>query len=162
MEKCPCGSDKNYEECCQPLIQGTENAKSAEALMRSRYTAYVKSEIDYIYETTHPDKREGVNKKEVAAWSQKSTWQSLEIVGTEDGGPDDTKGVVEFVARYRTKEKPTRHHEIAEFEKHEDRWYFTDGKPPVQTTIKRETPKVGRNDPCPCGSGKKFKKCCGA
>ena len=53
------------------------------------------------------------------------------------------------------------HHELAEFRKSGDTWYFFDGKMVGPGQFTRETPKVGRNDPCPCGSGRKFKKCCG-
>lgn len=162
MEPCPCGSGRDYADCCQPFIQGDQNATTAEALMRSRYTAHVKGEIDYIYDTTHPSKQSGVNRKEVEDWSRKSQWQSFEIVQIEEGGAEDTQGTVEFVATYRLKEKPVRHHEIAEFKKSNDRWYFFDGKAPRPQTIIRQSPKVGRNDPCSCGSGKKYKKCCGA
>lgn len=161
MEQCPCGTGKSYTECCEPLIKGDEAAKTAEALMRSRYTAHAKSEIDYIYDTTHPDKREGYDRDGVAAWTKKSEWQSLEIIKSKDGGTEDQEGVVEFVARYREKGKPVRHHEVAEFSKVDDQWYFTDGNTPKPVTMVRQGPKTGRNDPCTCGSGKKFKKCCG-
>jgi SEC-C motif domain protein len=162
MESCPCGSGQTYEQCCQPLIKGTRQAATAEALMRSRYSAHVKVEIDYIVKTTHPSKRGSVNRKEVEDWAKSSEWQSFEIVQTEAGGPDDDHGTVEFVANYRVKSKPNRHHEIAEFDKQEDRWYFLDGQPPKPKTLVRQGPKIGRNDPCACGSGKKYKKCCGA
>jgi SEC-C motif-containing protein len=70
--------------------------------------------------------------------------------------------MVEFIARYVEKGQTVNHHEIAQFRREEGFWYFYDGQAPKPRTIKRETPKVGRNAPCPCGSGKKFKKCCGA
>ena len=162
MEPCPCESGKTYAECCEPLIQGARKAESAEALMRSRYVAHVKAEIDYIYQTTHPSKRHTVNREQVRAWCKKSQWQGLEILQTTDGGPDDQTGIVEFVARYREKERPVRHHEIAEFVQNEGTWYFMDGQPPKPVQAVRQGPKIGRNDPCPCGSGKKYKKCCGA
>ncbi|MEJ2038885.1 MAG: YchJ family protein [Desulfosarcinaceae bacterium] len=160
MEACPCGSGRDFAECCQPFIQGQTNPETAEALMRSRYSAHVKSEVDYIYETTHPAHKKNCDTKSVAAWCRKAQWQSLEIVQTTGGGPQDASGTVEFIVRYREKEKPVKHHEIAEFERHEDRWYFKDGKAPQQEQVVRQGPKVGRNDPCPCGSGKKYKKCC--
>ena len=72
----------------------------------------------------------------------------------------DVAGRPEFVARYRTKGELQEHHEIATFVKEEGRWYFLDATTPAAETFVREAPKVGRNDPCPCGSGKKFKKCC--
>ncbi len=161
MEACPCGSKKGYGECCEPLIQGDKIADTAQALMRSRYSAHVKSENDYLFDTTHPDKREGYDREGIAQWSKKAEWQSLEILNIEDGGPEDTKGVVEFVARYREKTKPVKHHEIAEFVKEDGRWYFYDGNAPKLVTMVRKGPKIGRNDPCTCGSGKKYKKCCG-
>lgn len=78
----------------------------------------------------------------------------------EGGGEDDTKGMVEFVARYRKNSQAFDHHEIAEFVKEDDRWYFKDGHAPQPMQAIRNGPKIGRNDPCPCGSGKKYKKCC--
>ncbi len=161
MEPCPCGSQLAYSDCCEPLIRGTQNAPTAEALMRSRYTAHVKTEVDYIYETTHPTQRKNCNRDSVAAWSKKSEWQGLEVLKTEAGGAEDQSGTVEFIARYREKGKAVRHHEIAEFSRNEGRWYFKDGHAPKAIQAIRQGPKIGRNDPCPCGSGKKSKKCCG-
>lgn len=162
MALCPCGSEQPYRACCQPLIQGDQAAPTAEALMRSRYSAHVKSEIDYIQKTIHSSQREDFNRDESAAWSKRSEWVSLEILATENGGPDDDTGVVEFVARYRDKGKLCRHHEVAEFVKEEQRWFFKDGRAPDPVQTVRKGPKVGRNQPCPCGSGKKHKKCCSA
>ena len=162
MEPCPCQSGKAYAECCEPLILGVEKALTAEALMRSRYTAHVKTQIDYIYQTTHPSKRHTVDRDKVKAWSKKSQWQGLEILKTTAGGSEDQSGTVEFVARYREKDRPVRHHEIAQFVKNQDCWYFMDGQAPKPVPTVRQGPKIGRNDPCPCGSGKKYKKCCGA
>jgi len=162
MDLCPCGSGRDYLECCHPFIQGAQTAPSAEALMRTRYCAYVKSEIDYIYETTQSSQRSKFNREESLAWSRKAEWQALEILRTENGGPDDDSGVVEFIARYREKGKSVQHHEIAEFTKEDGRWYFVDGHAPKPSQSIRQGPKIGRNDPCPCGSGKKYKKCCGA
>lgn len=157
---CPCGSEKNYSDCCQPLIKGEKKAETAEALMRARYTAHVKTEVDFIHDTTHPKKRGGFDRKQVTAWSKKSEWLSLNINAKEAGGPEDETGTVEFTARYREKEKLVEHHEIAEFARKDGTWFFLDGNPvrPVQSI--RQGPKTGRNDPCPCGSGKKYKKCC--
>ena len=95
------------------------------------------------------------------AWSRESDWRGLEIVSTKKGGEDDTEGTVEFVAQYARHGKEEFHHELAEFAKAEGRWYFVDGKLVGKKPFVRDEPKVGRNDPCPCGSSKKFKKCCG-
>jgi SEC-C motif domain protein len=162
MEFCPCGSEKDYSECCHPLIKGERAAETAEALMRSRYTAHAKKEYDYIFDTTLPAKRQEGDRKETAAWSKKLDWQRLEIREIKQGGPEDSTGTVEFVARYRKNGRAFEHHEIAEFVREDDRWYFKDGQAPQTIQSVRQGPKTGRNDPCPCGSGKKFKKCCGA
>lgn len=162
MELCPCGSQSAYTECCEPLISGRQPAKNAESLMRSRYTAYVKTEINYIHDTLHPSRRQKFNREEAVAWSKKSDWQALEIIKTEAGGPNDDAGIVEFIARYAEKGKRVEHHEVAEFSKIDDRWYFVDGRMPKQAQAVRQGPKIGRNNPCACGSGKKYKKCCGA
>ena len=161
MEMCPCGSGNEYMHCCRPYIQGAKNAPTAEALMRSRYSAYVTSEIDYVYQTTHPSQRSKFNHKESLEWSRKAEWKSLEIVRTESGSSEDNTGTVEFVAHYYEKGKPVRHHEIAEFINEDGHWYFMDGHAPKPVQSIRQGPKIGRNDPCPCGSGRKFKKCCG-
>ncbi len=161
MELCPCGSEKTYGDCCGVYIDGDQCAPTAEALMRSRYTAYTRIAIDYIYNTTHSSQRDNFDRKDNEKWAQKTDWQSLEIVNTIDGGAEDDTGVVEFIAQYREKGKPGRHHEIAEFRKEDGCWYFYDGRAPKIQQVKREGPKIGRNDPCPCGSSKKYKKCCG-
>jgi len=157
---CACGSRNEYAECCEPYIKGDARPSTAEALMRSRYTAYVREQVAYILETVHPDKRDQHDAGSIGEWSRSSQWQGLEILSTADGGAQDSEGVVEFVARFRDKSGPRRHHEVARFRKLEDRWYFYDGAPPKVQTVVRESPKVGRNDPCPCGSGNKYKKCC--
>ena len=80
---------------------------------------------------------------------------------TEAGGPDDQEGVVEFIARYRTGGSAHAHHERSRFRRVDGRWYFVDGQM-VKPTPVRAAPTVGRNAPCPCGSGKKYKRCHGA
>lgn len=160
MESCPCGSEHAYDECCRPLIEGRQNAETAEALMRSRYSAFVKTEIDYLGDTIPPDRQQQFNRQEATNWSQNSEWEGLEILDTVEGGPDDEAGTVEFIARFKDKGKKVEHHELARFGKIDGRWYFIDGETPKPKTVVRQGPKIGRNAPCPCGSGKKYKKCC--
>lgn len=162
MELCPCGSQKDYADCCRPLIEGEKTADTAEALMRSRYSAHAKKVFDYLFETTLPANRKEDDRKGTEAWSKKLDWQRLDIRRSENGGPDDPAGTVEFVARYRKNSKAFDHHEVAEFVREDGRWYFKDGQPPQTAPAVRQGPKIGRNDPCACGSGKKYKKCCGA
>lgn len=161
MEMCPCGSNRAYEECCLPAIRGERPAATAEALMRSRYSAYVKVETDYLFQSTHPDHRKGYDHKGTKTWAENSEWEGLEILGTVAGQAEDLEGEVEFIARFREKGVRRQHHEQGHFKKEDGLWYFTDGHAVAPKTIVRSEPKVGRNDPCPCGSGKKFKKCCG-
>jgi SEC-C motif domain protein len=158
---CPCDSGNTYEKCCEPFIRGERNPETAEQLMRSRYSAYALQEIPYIHDTIHPDSREDWDEEGALKWSKSSVWNGLEIIQTEAGGPADDQGTVEFIAGFSMENKRLQHHELAVFEKVAGRWYFKDGEMVKPKQVKRESPKIGRNDPCPCGSGKKFKKCCG-
>lgn len=159
-EACPCGTQELFKNCCNPYISGDKEAPTAEKLMRSRYSAFVVHEPEYIYETHNPSTRDEVNLDEITAWSTQSIWEGLNIIDVQEGKEDDDKGIVEFVARYTVGNKGNMHHERSSFDKKEGKWWFTDGTL-INDTVRRQGPKVGRNDPCPCGSGKKFKKCCG-
>ncbi len=161
MELCPCGKKKEYAQCCEVFITEKEVPQTAELLMRSRYSAYVRKEIGYILKTILPKQRKEIDEEGVRQWSEKTEWQRLEIRRTEKGGPGDTDGIVEFVAHYKDKTLASRHHEVAKFKKHKEQWYYVDSEFPEQTQFVRNEPKTKRNDPCPCGSGKKYKKCCG-
>ena len=86
---CPCGSGSEYSVCCEPLVRGAVQAETAEQLMRSRYSAYVKVETDYIFDTTHPDHREGYDHDGTREWAESAEWLGLEIVTTRGGGADD-------------------------------------------------------------------------
>jgi SEC-C motif domain protein len=161
MSDCPCKSGKLLAECCGPILEGAW-AETAEALMRSRYTAYATGNIDHVRETTHPSGLLDFDEESARRWSRGATWKGLEIVNTEAGGAADKRGSVEFIARYEQDDGDAEHHEIASFGRGGDgRWLFIDGKLVGGDTYVRPGPKVGRNDPCPCGSGKKLKKCCG-
>ena len=158
---CVCGIGESTETHCGPIIDGKALPETAEALMRSRYAAYVLGKIDHILESLHPEHRKDVDRKATEAWSKGATWDGLDVLSTEKGGPDDDTGVVEFVARFRVRNSSQTHHERATFERYEGRWYYVDGEIVPQKPVVREGPRVGRNDPCPCGSGKKYKKCHG-
>ncbi len=161
MANCPCGLEQTYEKCCAPFINGKALPPTAEALMRSRYSAFVKGAVDYIVESHHPDTRSEVNPEEIKSWSQHSKWLGLEIREKDKGAAADSTGQIEFVCRYEVDGQGLEHHELSDFKKEDGRWYFVDGKI-IRGQFKRQGPKIGRNDPCPCNSGKKFKKCCGA
>jgi SEC-C motif-containing protein len=161
MKPCPCGSGLSYAECCEPYITGAKLPPSAEALMRSRYSAYVEHAIDYIVDTctkNKKDKKDEIDVTQTRFWSEKSTWLGLKILSVEDTG--NTEGTVEFEASYERDGLKDIHHEKAYFKQEEGRWLYDTGDV-VPKTIVRSAPKVGRNVPCPCGSGKKYKHCCG-
>ena len=159
MDNCPCCSGETYQDCCEPIIKGKKTAETAEQLMRARYAAHEMVEVDFIYESLHPDFRKDYDKKATKKWAEESEWLGLEIVDIKDGGPKDETGEVEFIARFKDKDGRRGYHERGAFRKHRKKWHFTEGVmvkgQPLSVT------KVGRNDPCPCGSGKKYKKCCG-
>jgi SEC-C motif-containing protein len=160
MKPCPCGSGRPYAECCEPYITGTAQAPTAEALMRSRYTAYAEQAVDYIIDTCIQKDGAGIDVKQTRDWSEKSRWLGLKIISAEKGGPADTEGTVEFEAVYERDGLKDIHHERARFKKQKGRWLYDEGDI-VPKTVVRTGPKVGRNEPCPCGSGKKYKHCHG-
>lgn len=155
---CPCGSDNSFDKCCGPYLSGAALPPTAETLMRSRYTAYSRMDDKYLLATWQKDTRPPTSTP--SDDGDGGTWTGLEILHTEDGQNGDKTGVVEFVAHYEINGVPSQLHEISDFIHDGERWFYVDGR--GQQPVRRETPKVGRNEPCPCGSGKKFKKCCGA
>ena len=159
MNSCPCGSGAAYSECCAPVISGAQSAETAEQLMRARYSAYVGVKMDFVFETTHPEHRQGYDHAGSKEWAENSEWQGLEIIEVKKGGPEDTDGEVEFIARFLEKGEPREHHENAHFKRKDGRWLFTEGSMVKPKPIIAN--KIGRNDPCTCGSGIKYKKCCG-
>lgn len=158
MNNCPCGKQGPFEQCCEPIIKGDKPAPTAEAMMRARYSAHVCADIDFILNSTHPDAREGYDVEETRKWATESEWLGLEIVATQDGQADDDQGEVEFIARFRTSEGMLSHHERSLFKKLDGQWFFAQGD--MVKAAPLTSTKIGRNDPCPCGSGKKYKKCC--
>ncbi len=157
---CPCGSLRPADACCAPFLERRESAPTAEALMRSRYTAFVRGAVDYLLDTHDATTRNTVERAAVERWSREATWLGLEIVATERGGVDDDSGIVEFRARYREGGVERLHHERSRFHRVDGQWRYLDGDSGKPRPAVR-SPTAGRNDPCPCGSGRKFKKCCG-
>lgn len=128
--------------------------------MRSRYTAYVRGAIDYLLRTHDPVTRGSVDVAAVTKWSRDTQWLGLEIVATERGGESDEDGVVEFIARGVTRGVPFAQRERSRFRRVDGAWVYVDGDI-VQEPVRRAA-TTGRNEPCPCGSGKKYKRCHGA
>ncbi len=159
MNSCPCSSGSEYAACCEPIITGKVTATTAEQLMRARYAAHVKVDVDFLYASTHPEFRENYDHKATRVWAERSEWLGLDIIDSTAGGDKDEEGEVEFIARFRDKGVIRNHHERGRFKRQNGTWLFTDGEMVKSAPI--TVSKIGRNDPCLCGSGKKYKKCCG-
>lgn len=127
--------------------------------MRSRYTAYATGAVDYVLATHDPSKGEEVDDASAREWSRQATWDGLEVHETSTDGDE---GIVEFTANYTMRGQKLRHRERAVFKKIDGKWLYHDGEMVKPPPVTRVAPKVGRNDPCACGSGKKSKKCCAA
>lgn len=149
---CPCGNGA-LQDCCGPYLDGRLDAPTAEKLMRSRYTAYALGNVEYLLRSWHPASR-----PEDFVLEEAIRWQGLDILDTAAGGEGDETGEVEFVARYMVENRPGQLRERSDFRREDGLWYYVDGvevkAQPVSVT------KIGRNEPCPCGSGKKYKRCC--
>ena len=117
MSQCACGSAKEYTNCCGPYITGKKNAPTAEALMRSRYSAFANGELDYVQKTHHPDTRSELDMEGVKSWALNSEWLGLEILEKEAGAENDSEGKVEFRCRFHFNGSEQTHHELSTFRK---------------------------------------------
>jgi SEC-C motif-containing protein len=173
---CACGSGLEFSSCCEPFLAGKSMPETAEKLMRSRYTAFTQVNVEYLKKTLAPESRSDFDEAATKKWAQEAKWKGLQILECKNGGPNDKKGTVEFIATYQVDGEGLDHHEVSQFRKSDSgQWYFVDGDSHTHAegeghahhhhakpqTVQRESPKIGRNDPCVCGSGKKYKKCCG-
>lgn len=123
MEACPCASGKPYAGCCGRLHAGAENAPTAEALMRSRYSAYVRGLEPYLLATWHDSTRPAsLNLAEESG----TKWLGLDIKRYQQR--DETHAIVEFVARYRIAGRGHRLHEISNFVREDGCWLYVDGE----------------------------------
>jgi len=148
--RCPCGSALEYSLCCQPYLSGKQIVSNPGQLMRSRYTAFVEKRADYLIQTWHPSCEAAAFRQEIESGFAGTEWLGLTLF-EEAEGSHGGEGFVSFVARFSEKGKTGAIIERSRFLKENGQWYYIDGT----------RPQFGRNDPCPCGSGKKFKKCCG-
>ncbi|MTI09752.1 YchJ family protein [Curvivirga aplysinae] len=160
MSECPCGSHAEYEACCAPFHNGAI-AETPEQVMRSRYSAFVVDKLQYLEDTLTEESKSDYDAEETKTWAENAKWLKLEVRNTTGGTKDDTTGTVEFVANFKVGPEQHAHHEVSTFVKEGDRWLYSHGDMNPRQE-QRIVTKVGRNEPCPCGSGKKYKKCCGA
>ena len=179
IPQCPCGRPESYINCCGRFIESIDKIeatkpKTAEQLMRSRYTAYTLINVPYLIQTTCPESRQYQLPNDIRQWAESTQWEGLEIVSTKKGKKNDTVGFVEFKAYYEESGEKKFHHEKSKFLKEGGQWYFfydptqklktTDHNTSplnVEKTSQEKEASIGRNIPCPCGSGKKYKRCCG-
>ncbi|MEV8148287.1 YchJ family protein [Arthrobacter sp. NPDC080073] len=119
---CPCLSGEPYAECCGRFHRGDADAPTAEQLMRSRYSAFVVLDSDYLLRTWHPDTRPAA-----LDLDPDIEWRRLDILATHGGGPLDTEGTVEFAAHYRSDGERGVQRENSRFLRIDRRWYYLDG-----------------------------------
>lgn len=142
---CPCGSNVIYSDCCKPLHQG-QTAASAETLMRSRFSAFALQLDGYLLSSWHPETR-----PEQISLEPNTQWKRLEIISASN---DAQQGSVHFKAYYQELNQWHLLEETSKFLFENNHWFYHSGNYQPQLL------KPNRNDECPCGSGKKFKKCC--
>lgn len=157
-QPCCCGSTKTFASCCGSLLSGERKPGSAEELMRSRFSAHVVRDDLYLHRTFLPTAKKPFKPEDGAS---SLSWTRL-VVHSHETGPAADQAFVEFSAYYFDEDSPEMViQERSEFKKVDDQWYYSrhvrSGPPPVRVAV-----KAGRNDSCPCGSGKKFKHCCGS
>jgi SEC-C motif-containing protein len=139
------------------VLSGPKKAATAEALMRSRYSAYVMGDIAYLLLTWHSSTRPPAIDPDTIP-----DWCGLDIIRTDKGQVDDDEGIVEFKATALSHGRILTLHEVSRFVQEAGQWLYVSGDVIGDSSQEgRITEKVGRNCLCPCGSGKKFKKCCG-
>ena len=152
-ERCYCGSGLLFADCCSPIIAGKRPAATAEALMRSRFTANVLKDTSYLLKSWHPSTRPQYMDAGLIP-----DWSGLNVVAVEEGQETDSQGTVEFRALYQQGAGIGVLHEKSNFVFENGHWFYIDGD--LIENGADQPVKTGRNAPCPCGSGKKFKKCC--
>lgn len=119
---CPCDSKKQYVGCCGRYLDNNEIPATAEALMRSRYTAYTLLREDYLLATWHKSTRPVALHLTNDAQSK---WINLEVKHHEQ--QDAEHAIVEFVARYKVGGRAHRIHEVSRFERESGHWFYVDG-----------------------------------
>ncbi|MDB4836996.1 YchJ family metal-binding protein [Marinomonas sp.] len=161
---CLCGTNAPYEMCCGMYHHNPGTAPTAEALMRSRYSAFSLNDFHYIASTQKLKEAPKQSDADIAASNGDTQWIKLEINETENGLEKDKEGMVAFSAHFKEGKHIGRLSERSLFKKIKGAWFYISGEHEVEKNtplIKSDAMNIGRNDPCHCGSGKKYKKCCG-
>jgi SEC-C motif-containing protein len=145
-----------FDVCCEPLLTGRRPAATAEELMRSRFTAHVANDYAYLHRTHRPTANTPYVAEPELAPIQ---WTKLTVHAHEAGHQPDT-AYVDFSAFFTDEGGEHVIQEKSEFHRVGGRWLYTRAVRTGPAPFKSAAPKAGRNDPCPCGSGKKYKHCC--
>ncbi|MGC1307875.1 MAG: YchJ family metal-binding protein [Phormidesmis sp.] len=161
LRLCPCGSQKAFANCCEPYLTGQALAPTAEALMRSRYSAFYEGNLEYLI-NSHAGDAQADDRSSLRKSVNSTQWTNLIIISRQKGQAKDKTGVVEFAAAYRPKAllalgqtgQIEQLHERSRFIKQGEQWLYTDGD-----RLPLYQPK--QTQPCWCGSGKRFKQCHG-
>ncbi len=158
---CPCCSGQDYINCCQDIVAGTKLAATPLELMRSRYTAHAVKNMEHILRTMRGKPlRLFDEEKTREEWFEQCIWNRLEIIDAPEVSKDDKQGIVEFKAYYTFEGAEHVMHERSKFSKEQNQWFYVARQ--NKSANVESASKVGRNDPCVCGSGSKYKKCCGS
>lgn len=120
--RCPCGTGLTLDECCAPVLAGERQAPTAEALMRSRFTAFARGDAGYLLGSWHASTR-----PEALELDERMRWQWLEIVSRSGGGPFDREGTVAFVAHWRADAERGALRETSRFVREGGAWRYLDG-----------------------------------
>ncbi len=156
VSPCPCGSGKTFGDCCEPVHRGAVQPADAEQLMRARFTAHVGRNFKFLHDTYRPTAGKPFVEDEGEPTMQ---WAKL-VVHSHETSPDPDKAFVDFSA-YGTEEGVEKVlHEKAEFLRINGTWFYNREARLGPAPYKAATRKIGRNEPCPGGSGKKYKQCC--
>jgi len=124
---CPCGSNRLFTECCEPIISSQKEAATCEELMRSRYTAFTTANIDYLMHSHHTETRQLKVAKNIKKWAASVQWMGLVILNTQDGAMKDDLGYVEFRAMYLEAGHLQQIHEKSFFKRENQRWVYVSG-----------------------------------
>lgn len=163
---CPCGGGRSLDACCGPYLDGALAAPNAEALTRARFTALCLGRYDYVLETTHPDFRDDLSLEGIQANLAGVRWLRLDLRETGSAGPSpeesDLFETATFTVLFEHEGETRQMTECAYFRRDDERLYFVESAAQRPLGFRRPSPKVRRNAPCPCGSGIKYKRCCGS
>lgn len=125
---CPCSPEREFSDCCQPFLEGKTKPKTAEELMRSRFSAYTVGAVEYLLRSTHPSTRKFYKEEDIEKWAKSNIWQKLEIIAIYAGEAKDKQGTVEFKAYFTDKNgKAQIHYELSNFRKELGKWFYVDG-----------------------------------